>query len=289
MKARASNLAATALAPAIWGSTYIVTTSFLQGFGPLTVALLRALPAGLLLLLLARELPTGIWWLRIFVLGFLNFSLFLSMLFISAYRLPGGVAATLGATQPMLVILFASLLLRQPLRWTAVGAATLGLAGVALLVLAPGAVLDPVGVMAGLGGAAAMALGTVLNRKWQAPVSHLTFTAWQLSAGAILLVPLVLIAEPGVPWPGFEQVLALAWLSLIGMALAYLLWFRGIARLPAQLASSLLLLSPLTAVVVGWLFLEQGLGALQLAGAVAVLASIGLVQMWTKPDPSAPN
>ena len=58
---RGSDLLLTALAPAIWGSTYVITTSFLPSFAPMTVALLRALPAGLLLLLIVRRLPTGIW------------------------------------------------------------------------------------------------------------------------------------------------------------------------------------------------------------------------------------
>ncbi len=91
MKARASNLLATAVAPAIWGSTYVVTTELLPGLSPLLVAMLRALPAGLLLLLIVRQLPSGIWWLRVFILGALNFSIFWSMLFVSAYRLAGGV------------------------------------------------------------------------------------------------------------------------------------------------------------------------------------------------------
>jgi hypothetical protein len=94
----------TAVAPAIWGSTYFVTTSFLPQGYPLTVAMLRALPAGLLLLLIVRKLPTGIWWRRAFLLGALNFSFFWAMLFVSAYRLPGGVAATVGAVQPLIVI-----------------------------------------------------------------------------------------------------------------------------------------------------------------------------------------
>src|SRR5690606_19289172 len=92
MRTNASDLLLTAIAPAIWGSTYIVTTEFLPDFPALTVAMLRALPAGLLLLLLVRQLPAGIWWARIFVLGALNFSIFWWMLFVSAYRLPGGVA-----------------------------------------------------------------------------------------------------------------------------------------------------------------------------------------------------
>ncbi|MEH6360064.1 MAG: EamA family transporter, partial [Amylibacter sp.] len=58
----------TALAPAIWGSTYLVTTEFLPAGFPLTVAMLRALPAGLLLLLLVRQLPKGTWWFKIILL-----------------------------------------------------------------------------------------------------------------------------------------------------------------------------------------------------------------------------
>src|ERR1044072_2821412 len=112
----AADLAATALAPAIWGSTYIVTTSFLPAGYPLMVAMLRALPAGLLLLLLVRKLPFGIWWGRAFILGALNFSFFWAMLFVSAYRLPGGVAATVGAVQPLIVIALSRLFLGTAIR-----------------------------------------------------------------------------------------------------------------------------------------------------------------------------
>ena len=101
---RAADVLLTATAPAIWGSTYIVTTQLLPAGYPLTVAMLRALPAGLLLLLFVRELPKGIWWHRTLLLGALNFSFFWAMLFVSAYRLPGGVAATVGAIQPLIVL-----------------------------------------------------------------------------------------------------------------------------------------------------------------------------------------
>lgn len=278
MKTRASDLLATAIAPAIWGSTYVVTTEFLPNFSPVTVAMLRALPAGLLLLLIVRQLPSGIWWLRVFILGALNFSIFLSMLFISAYRLPGGVAATVGAVQPLLVVFLAYFMLNNPIRLLSVLAAVVGAAGVALLVLTPGAALDPIGVMAGLAGAASMACGMVLNRKWQPPVSLLTFTAWQLTAGGILLVPAALAFAPAVPVPTMSNLLALTWLGLVGMALTYILWLRGIARMDSSTVSSLILLSPLTAALLGWLFLNQTLNALQLIGGILVVGSIVLSQ-----------
>ncbi|MFP1464013.1 hypothetical protein ACLB1E_35315 [Escherichia coli] len=74
MSLRTPDLLFTAIAPAIWGSTYIVTTQYLPNFSPMTVAMLRALPAGLLLVMIVRQIPTGIWWMRIFILGALNIS-----------------------------------------------------------------------------------------------------------------------------------------------------------------------------------------------------------------------
>ncbi|MDB5524555.1 MAG: eamA-like transporter family protein [Rhizobium sp.] len=271
--AKASDILLTAIAPIIWGSTYVVTTGLLPQGYPLTVALLRALPAGLFLLLLVRQLPQGIWWGRVFLLGALNFSFFLSMLFISAYRLPGGVAATVGAIQPLIVIALSRPLLGSPVKMPAVVAGLVGLAGVALLVLTPNAALDPIGVIAGLAGAVSMALGTVLSRYWQPPVSPLTFTAWQMTAGGILLIPVALLTEPALPhltvtnWIGFVQ------LGLVGTALTYVLWFRGISRIEPAAVSTLGFLSPTVAVILGWAIAGQTLSALQIAGIAIVLAS----------------
>lgn len=278
MRQRASDLMLTAIAPVIWGSTYLVTTEFLAGYTPLTVAMLRALPAGLLLMLFVRQLPSGIWWGRVFILGALNFSIFLSMLFISAYRLPGGVAATVGAVQPLLVVFIAALLLSAPVRAMAVVAALIGAGGVALLVLGPEAALDPIGIAAGLAGAVSMACGMVLSRKWQPPVPVLTFTAWQLTAGGVLLVPVVLLFEPPIPAPDAANLAAFAWLGIVGMALTYLVWLRGIARLQPSVVSSLVLLSPVTAVILGWLALDEALAPLQILGGIAVVGSIWLAQ-----------
>ena len=275
---RSSDLLLTALAPAIWGSTYVVTTLMLPADYPLTVAMLRALPAGILLLLAVRQLPHGIWWLRAFILGALNFSVFWALLFVAAYRLPGGVAATLGALQPLGVILLARALLGSPIRSLSVVAAITGLAGVALLVLTPRAAVDSVGIAAGLASAASMALGTVLSRRWQPPVSALTFTSWQLSAGGILLLPVALLAEPALPPLTALNVTGLAYLGLIGAALTYVLWFRGVSRLEPAVVSSLGFLSPISAVLLGWGVLGQSLSAAQMAGMAIVVASVWLSQ-----------
>ena len=278
MTARRTTLALTALAPAIWGTTYIVTTEWIPAGFPLTVSLLRALPAGLILLAIVRVLPQGIWWGRILLLGGFNFAIFWFLLFEAAYRLPGGVAATVGAVQPLIVLMLARLWLRAPLRATAVLAALGGVVGVSLLVLRPGAAFDALGITAALGSAASMAVGTVLTKRWQPPVSALTFTAWQLVAGGALLLVPALILEPGLPAPSISNLFGYAWLGLVGAALTYILWFRGIAALGPASVAPLGFLSPVTAVLLGWFVLEQSLSPQQIAGILIVLGSVWLSQ-----------
>ncbi|MGD9480425.1 EamA family transporter [Shinella sp. G-2] len=285
---RSADILLTATAPAIWGSTYIVTTQLLPAGYPLTVAMLRALPAGLLLLLFVRELPKGIWWHRTLLLGALNFSFFWAMLFVSAYRLPGGVAATVGAIQPLIVLGLSRAVMGTAIRPLSVLAGLAGIGGVALLVLTPAASLDPIGIAAGLAGAVSMAFGTVLSRHWQPPVPPLTFTAWQLTAGGLLLVPVALFLEPSLPMPTANNLLGFVYLGLIGAALTYIVWFRGLARLGPAAIAPLGFLSPLVAVVLGWALLGQDLSPLQIAGMAVVLGSVWLSQRaQAAPDASA--
>src|SRR6266699_3287341 len=125
-----SKLLMTAVAPVLWGTTYLVTTQFLPPDRPLTAGLLRALPAGLLLLALTRTLPRGDWWWRAAVLGTLNIGAFFPLLFLAAYRLPGGVAAVLGGAQPLIVAALTMGALRERVPIRQIAAAFVALAGV---------------------------------------------------------------------------------------------------------------------------------------------------------------
>ena len=273
---RTLDITLTASAPVIWGTTYLVTTHMLPDGYPLTAAVLRALPAGLVLMAMTRTLPPLTWLARLLVLGGLNFSVFWSALFIAAYRLPGGVAATLGAVQPLIVLFLSSLLLGTALTARKLIAAFAGIGGVALLVLGPQAQLDGVGVIAALAGAGAMGLGSVLTRRWQPPVSPLVFTGWQLTAGGVLLLPVALILEPALPPFTLASTAGFVWLGLFGAAFTYFVWFRGIARLGPASVTAFGFLSPLTAVLLGWIVLGQALSPLQIAGAVIVMGCVWL-------------
>jgi probable blue pigment (indigoidine) exporter len=279
------NVLMTALAPAIWGSTYIVTTELLPPDRPFTAALLRALPAGLLLVLYSRYWPARRDWPRLLVLAALNIGVFQALLFVAAYRLPGGLAAVVGAIQPLLMMGLVWSLDHQRPASAAVVASVVGIAGMAALLLAPSARWDLIGIVAAFVGTACMASGTYLTRRWQLSPPLLAFTGWQLLLGGLLLLPLAYWIDPPLPTLSPQHWLGYAYLSVFGALLAYGLWFRGIARLEPVAVSSLGLLSPLVAVLLGWLLLDQRLTGIALLGLVAVLGSILTVQ-WASRAPA---
>jgi probable blue pigment (indigoidine) exporter len=282
--ARLADVAVTALAPAAWGLTYLATTEFLPPGRPLLAGAARALPAGLLLAATARRRPKGVWWLKAAILGVLNIGAFFALLFVAAYRLPGGVAATLGAVQPLIAAALATNLLRERLQARAALASLIGLVGVGLLVLRAGAQLDTVGVLAGLAGATSMATGVVLTKRWGRPVSLAAFTSWQLIAGGLVLTPLAVIVEGTPPDLTLRNLIGFAWLATGGTAIAYLLWFRGIAKLPVSQVSLLGLASPIVATLSGWIVLHQTLSRTQLLGAALVFTAL-----WYGQRPNHPT
>ena len=266
----------TAFAPLVWGTTYVVTTELLPPGHPLFAALMRSLPAGAAVLLLTRTLPKGTWWPKAAVLGTLNIGIFLPLLFVSAERLPGGVAATLGAAQPLIVALLAVPLLRQrPALWS-LGWGVVGVAGVGLVVLGPAAGFDAAGIVAGLAGTAAMGLGVTLTKRWGRPqgVGAAAYAGWQLTAGGLFLLPLTLAVEGAPPSVDMSALLGYLWLGLPGGLIAYILWFRGITTLPVTSVAVLGLLSPMMAALLGVIVLGQTLGPVQLAGFALGLAAI---------------
>lgn len=269
------------LAPAVWGTTYIVTTHALPPGHPIFAALMRTLPVGVLALLASRQLPRGTWWWKSIVLGALNMACFFPLLFVAAQRLPGGVAATLGAAQPIIVAGLAVVVLSEhPSVWRLIWGG-IGVVGVALVVLGPQAGLDALGVAAGLGGAVSMGLGVVLTKRWGRPdgVSALSLAGWQLTgAGLLLIVPALVI--DGVP-AGIDAtaVAGYSWLGLVGGLTAYVLWFAGIRRLPVTPTTLLGLLSPLTAALLGHVIADEALTPFQFLGFGLALTAMSVGQL----------
>ncbi|GKX42545.1 ABC transporter permease [Pectobacterium carotovorum subsp. carotovorum] len=270
----------TALAPAIWGSTYIVTSEILPPDRPFTAALIRVLPAGLLLLLFTRRFPARRDWWRVLVLSALNIGVFQALLFVAAYRLPGGLAAVLGAIQPLLVMVLVWAVDHRAPRLATLWSAIIGVVGMAILLLSPQTTFEPVGVAAALLGAVCMATGVWLTRRWQLDLPVLPLTGWQLFLGGLMLAPVAWVVDAPLPALTLSQYAAYIYLCLAGAVISYGLWFRGITRLPTIAVASLGLLSPLTAVVLGWALLSQSMTGTAFLGLAIVLASVFAVQ-WT--------
>ncbi|MBB1270862.1 EamA family transporter [Shewanella sp. SR44-3] len=288
------NLLLTCLAPLVWGSTYIVTTQMLPADLPLLASTLRALPAGLLLLMIYRKMPTGQWWLKIALLGMLNIGVFFYCLFSAAYYLPGGTAAVIMSCQPLLVMGLSAILFKEKVTLANMTILGLGVLGIVLLVLQGNVVLNWQGVAFGLAGAASMALGLVLTKYWGKPsnFSLIDFTGWQLTFGGMVLLPITLYLEGFPPNLTELNIVGYSYLCIIGSVFGYMIWFRGIAHLPVVTSSFLGFLSPISAGVLGYFILDEQLTSTQWLGVIAIILAIVLTQLLNlkrQPPASKPN
>ncbi|KGF70783.1 ABC transporter permease [Hoeflea sp. BAL378] len=270
----------TLLGPMLWGTTYAVFTETLPVSHPLLTGAMRALPAGLILLALNPRIPPAAALRRHAAIGLTNIAIFFALLFVAAARMPGGLAATLGAIQPLVVILISAWLIGRAPHPVQILAGVAGVAGVGLLVLSPEARPDPIGVAAAIGGALSMAAGTLLIDRWGRMGTPLETTTWQLILGGAMLMPVALMVEGLPPAPGLTEILGYGWLMLMGTAFSYFVWTRGIGRLGPSTAY-LALASPVVATAIGaaalgeWFNAWQWAGMALVIGATAVGVSIG--------------
>ncbi len=267
-------LALTAFAPAAWGTTYLVTERLLPPDRPLLSATLRALPTGLVLLAVTRRLPHGDWWWRAVLLGVCNIGLFFPLLFLAAYRLPGGLASTLQATSPLAVMALAALMIGERAGTARLVAAAVGVAGVGLLVLRSPGHLDALGLVGAFGSVAVSALGFVLIKRWTPPVEMLTLVSWQLVVGGLALLPVAWLVEGPPPHLDTPAVGGYLWLMVAGTGLAYWCWFTGLRAMPAGAVSLIGLVNPVVGTTLGVAIAGEVFGPLQALGVVLVLGGV---------------
>lgn len=265
--------------PIIFGTTYLLTTQFLPPGRPLLIALMRSLPTGLVLVV-GSKVPPRAWWSRFAVLSVLYCSAFFPLLFVAAYRLPGGVASVINSLSPIIVLVLSVPWLGVKIRGVHLLAGAVGIGGVALLVLRSSAQLDAWGVLAMLGVVVMMAVATVLTKRWGHPpgMSATGFTGWTFLLGGLTLLPFTLAFE-GLPRHlSGRELGGFAYLVLVSGIVAYAVWFWGLQRLPASSVTFLSLLNPVIAAALGWIVLNQRLNAWQLGGALLVVVSVLLGQ-----------
>ncbi len=266
----------TAIAPIAWGSSYVVTRQLLPAESPLWGGLLRALPAGLILLLISRRLPAGSWWWRSLLLGALNVGGFFVLIYIAGQRLPSSLAATLMSTSALVMMLLAWAMLRQRPRLIAVVGALAGLVGVAIMLGLGGGPVDFWGVAVSLGAMVASSFGYILTAKWGSDIPALTMSSWQLVGGSLLLIPVAILVEGPPPVLTPSSALGFGYLTVIATAVAYVAWFTGLRRLPAGVVGVVGLLNPVTGVALGVAIAGEAFGLPQGIGLALVLGGIAL-------------
>lgn len=284
---------ATLLAPIAWGTTYVTITELLPDGRPLLVATMRVVPAGLVLLIggavTSRWRPRGVEWRHTATLALFNFGVFFPLLIAAVYRLPGGVAAAVGGLQPLLVAALAWTSTGHRPRLADLAVGCVAAVGVGLVVIRPGADIDAIGVLAAAGANVSFAIGVVLTKRFPAPPNRLAATGWQMLTAGLILVPLAAVTEGAPPSLTTRNVIGFVYLSLIATAVAFVLWFNGIRRLPTAAPPLLGLGAPLTGAALGWIILDQWLSPLQLSGFVVTIAAISYGASLRSVDTAPPD
>jgi probable blue pigment (indigoidine) exporter len=269
----------TLAAPIAWGTSYVTVTELLPPGRPLLVATMRVLPAGILLA--AVGLVTARWrprrrqeWIHTALLAVCNFVCFFPLLIVGIYRLPGGVAASFGGLQPLLVALIGCIVARRRARLVEIVVGAIAVLGVAMVVVRPGAGIDPIGVLAAAGANVSFAAGVVLTKRLPPPPHRLAATGWQLLLSAPLLALLALVIEGLPPAPTVRHAIGFAYLGLVVTGVAFALWFDGIRRLPVQAPPLLGLAGPVVGAMLGWTIRHESLTPIQIGGLAITIAAI---------------
>jgi probable blue pigment (indigoidine) exporter len=133
-------------------------------------------------------------------------------------------------------------------------------------------------VGAAVGAVVSSALGFALVKRWSPPDDVLVTTSWQLVAGGLLLVPVAAVTEGAPPALDLPAVLALVYLGLVGSALGYVLWFRGLTRMDAGAVAVVGLVNPVVGTSLGVLLLAEPFGPVHLVAVAVTLGSVLVAQ-----------
>ncbi len=274
---------------AIWGGSFFLVEIALTGLPPLTIVWLRvglaAMALWILLIASGRRPPRDLrLWLAFGMMGTLNNVIPFSLIVWGQTHIGSGLASILNATTPVFTVLVAGVWLQDE-RFTTrkfIGV-LLGFAGVAAMLipsLSGGLSASFVGQLAILGAAISYAFAAVFGRRFkQWSVPPLLTAAGQVTASTLILLPLVLWIDR--PWQLYHQPvgvwLSVAGLALICTALAYILYFRILSSAGATNLALVTLLVPVTAILLGVVFLHETLLAIHWTGMLIIALSLAII------------
>lgn len=273
----------------MWGCSFPFVKVALGGFPPLTLVMLRVVIAVVALtpvLYFSREgFPRGARiWGAFLVIGALNNVVPWVLSVWAQQSVTASFAAIVNATTPLFSVLIAPFFLAdEGLRANRLAGVAVGLAGVAVLI-GPGALDHGAGgvlpELAMIGAALAYAFGGVVGRNYaRLGLTPLQSAHGQLAASSLMIAPLALAFEQPwrAPMPNSVQIGSMLALGLVSTAIAFILFFRILARAGATNALLVTLLVPVTAFLVSAIFLGEPLEPRNLLGLAFIAAGLGLI------------
>lgn len=279
----AGDLVRLVLVTLLWALCYPLITTGLALAPPLTFAALRALVAGAGLLAVAavlrRPLPQDAQtWLSLLGVGLSATSLGFTGMFLAGGLVSPGLATVVANVQPLIAAVLAYFVLTERLGRRRRTGLVLGFAGIVLVALpgfGGGANSTPLGVAYVLLGALGVAVGNVLLKRLAGKVDLWMATGWQFVLGSVPLFLAAQIFESSahITWtPTFVAVLLV--LSLLGTALAFVLWFSLLQRSELTRLNTFTFLTPLFALLLGAVFFGERVGLIEGAGMALILAGV---------------
>jgi drug/metabolite transporter (DMT)-like permease len=277
----------------LWGGSFFFNDIAVRELPTLTVVTVRVGLAAVLLLLVARLGSTKSLakrpWSAFLVMGLLNNTIpFLLIVWAQSY-IASGLAAILNATTPLFTVVVAHLLTPdERLTWGRVFGLMLGLIGV-IVIVGPDALqslgTDVAAQLACLGAALSYAFAGVFGRRFASMgVSSIDTAAGQTAASCFLLLPAMLIIDR--PWtlpvPSSTTIGALIAIAVLSTALAYILYFRILARAGATNLLTVTFLIPISAIVLGFAFLGEVPRLRHLAGLLCISCGLAAIdgRVW---------
>lgn len=270
----------------LWGGSFLFNELALAGLPALTIVWGRVALAAVLLALVVtvsgQGMPARRVWPALAVMGVMNNLVPFTLFVLAQGQITGALASILNATTPFFTVLVAHLATvderLSPVKAAGVG---LGFAGVVAMMAGEDLGGELPAMLACLGAALSYGLAGVWGRRFRsAGVTPLQTAAGVVTCSAVLMTPVWLGVDR--PWamvfPGWGPVLAVVALASLSTALAYLIFFRILARAGATAISLVTFLIPFSAAGLGWLVLGERLELRHFAGLALILGGLALME-----------
>jgi drug/metabolite transporter (DMT)-like permease len=284
---RAKEVAALLALAALWGGSFLFIRIAVPAFGPVVLACLRVILAGVGLLAYAAALRRSVElrgrWRPFLLLGALNGAIPYSLIATAELHLTASLAVILNATTPLFTALVAAVWLRERLTARTVAGLVAGVGGVAILVGWSPLPLDRVlllSVGASLAAALSYGLAGVQAKTAFAGTPPLTLAIGQQVGAALLLLPFALplgVVNLSADLLSAGVIAALVGLALLCTSLGYLLYFYLIVQVGPTRTLSVTFLMPGFGVLWSVVFLREAVWASTFVGLGVILASVVLV------------